>query len=158
VTTTGAGPPEREEPGATPDTGPNQQVSDDTTTVAHSTDMSAREPGKTLVLRGPRWPVWVPCTRSYPQDLPTQRQRRRHAAARSVPLDCGCRDPYVCHCTEPPLSEHAIESWRRTALHLLGAGHVPFLPLEARRALWKRGGADRVLAELLHDACGGEAA
>ena len=150
MTTTGAGPPEREEPGATPDTGPIQQVSSDTTTERHSTDNFRREPGKTLVR--------APCTRSFPQDLQTQLRRRRQAAARSVPLDCGCRDPWGCRCTEPPLSEHAIESWRRTALDILRAGNMPVLPIEATRALWKRGGADRVLAELLHDACGGEAA
>jgi hypothetical protein len=35
---------------------------------------------------------------------------------------------------------------------------MPVLPIEARRALWRRGGTDRVLAQLLHDACGGTAA
>lgn len=109
----------------------------------------AHEPGKTL--------VWVPCTRNYPQDLRSQLQRRRQAAARSIPLDCGCRDP-LCRCSEPPLTEHAIDSWRDSALHILRTGNMPVLPIEARRALWKRGGSDRVLAELLHDACGGEAA
>lgn len=43
-------------------------------------------------------------------------------------------------------------------MHLLRAGRAPLLPLEVRRALWRRGGADRELAELLHDECGGEAA
>lgn len=163
MTTSGAGPPERGEPGATPDTGPLKQVANDTTTESHSsdnysTDNFPREPGKTLVLRGPRWPALVPCTRSYPQDLRAQRNRRRGAADRSVPLDCGCRDPWPCRCDEPPLTERAVDSWRDTALHVLRTGHVPVLPIEARRALWKRGGADRVLAELLHEACGGEAA
>ncbi|OSC27105.1 hypothetical protein B8W68_09900 [Mycobacterium paraintracellulare] len=80
---------------------------------------------------------------------------RRHAAAhRSVPLDCGCRDPWPCHCTEPPLSEHAIDGWRDAAEHVLATGRTPVLPIEVRRALWRRGGADRELAELLHEACG----
>jgi hypothetical protein len=51
-----------------------------------------------------------------------------------------------------------VDSWRDSALHILRTGCMPLLPIEARRALWRRGGADRVLAELLHDACGGEAA
>ncbi|PBJ42962.1 hypothetical protein BB737_05655 [Mycobacterium avium subsp. hominissuis] len=84
--------------------------------------------------------------------------RRREAAARSLPLDCGCRDPWPCRCTEPPLDDRQLDSWRDAALHVLRADLVPVLPIEVRRALWRRGGPDRVLAELLHDACGGEAA
>jgi hypothetical protein len=72
-----------------------------------------------------------------------------------VPLDCGCRDPWLCRCTDPPLSDHQLDCWRDSALHILRLGNTPLLPIEARRALWRRGGADRVLAELLHDACGG---
>jgi hypothetical protein len=146
----GLGPPKEVDPDASQGVKADQQVSHDTTTNAHNTDSSPREPGNTL--------VWVPCTRSYPQDLRAQLSRRRQAAARSVPLDCRCRDPLGCRCSEPPLSERAIESWRDSALHVLRTGYMPVLPIEARRALWKRGGADRLLAELLHDACGGEAA
>jgi hypothetical protein len=99
-------------------------------------------------------------------DYPTTRRqcvdalrRRRVACRRMVPLDCcGCRDPWPCRCTDPPLAECQVDHWRDAALHLLRAGHMPLLPLEARRALWRRGGPDRELAELLHDACGGEAA
>jgi hypothetical protein len=94
----------------------------------------------------------------HPQDLRSQLHRRRQAAARSVPLDCGCRDPGGCRCTQPPLTEHAVDSWRDSALHILRTGNMPVLPIEARQALWRRGGADRMLAELLHDACGGEIA
>ena len=80
-----------------------------------------------------------------------------------APLDCGCprgphADPLGCSCTFPPLSERQIDSWRDSALHILRSGNIPVLPIEVRRALWRRGGADRMLAELLHDACGGEAA
>ncbi|KLO29576.1 hypothetical protein ABH37_13255 [Mycobacterium haemophilum] len=85
-------------------------------------------------------------------------RRRREAACRSVPLDCGCEDPWPCRCTDPPLSDHALDGWRDAALRVLFGGHVPLLPIEVRRALWKRGGPDRVLAERLHDACGGEVA
>ncbi|AFC55001.1 hypothetical protein OCQ_34890 [Mycobacterium paraintracellulare] len=37
---------------------------------------------------------------------------------------------------------------------MLATGRTPVLPIEVRRALWRRGGADRELAELLHEACG----
>lgn len=85
--------------------------------------------------------------------------KRRHAAARRVtPLDCGCPDTWPCRCTDPPLSEMALDAWRDAALRLLFDGQVPILPLEVRRALWRRGGPDRVLAEQLHQACGGEVA
>lgn len=81
--------------------------------------------------------------------------KRRHAASRRlVPLDCGCRDPWVCRCTDPPLSEHALDGWRDAALHVLGGGQMPLLPIEVLRALYRRGGPDRVLAEQLHTAPG----
>lgn len=99
--------------------------------------------------------VWIPCTRTFPRDLRSQLQRRRQAAARSIPLDCGCRDSWPCRCTEPPLSENALDGWRDAAEHVLAIGQTPVLPLEVRRALWRRGGYDRELAELLHDACSG---
>ena len=101
--------------------------------------------------------VWLPCTRTYPQDLRSQLRRRRAAAHRSIPLDCGCRDPWPCRCTEPPLSERALDAWVAAAWHLLELGHMPLVPLEVRRALWRRP-ADRELAEILHRGCGGAAA
>jgi hypothetical protein len=97
---------------------------------------------------------WVPCTRTFPQDIATQLKRRRDQANRSVPLDCGCRDGWTCRCTDPPVSERALDAWRDAAEHVLETGRTPLLPLEVRRALWRRGGHDRQLAELLHDACG----
>jgi hypothetical protein len=63
-----------------------------------------------------------------------------------------------CDCTQPPLSENALDGWRDAALRVLFGGQVPLLPIEVRRALWKRGGPDRILAERLHEACGGEVA
>jgi hypothetical protein len=82
--------------------------------------------------------------------------RRQRARQRMVPLDCGCIDPWPCRCTTPPLTDHALDSWRDAAQHILATGRVPIVPLEVRRALWRRG--DRELAERLHDACGGQAA
>lgn len=89
-----------------------------------------------------------------------QRQRRRATSQRLVPLDCGCpqgrhSDPISCLCTNPPLSTAALDGWRDAAEHVLSAGQIPLLPLEVRRSLWRRGGRDREIAELLHDACGG---
>lgn len=144
------GPPENEVGPDATNVRADQLVSADTTTESHCTENLPPEPGKTLAR--------VPCSRRYPQDLSSQLDRRRSAADRSVPLDCGCRDPWPCRCTDPPLSDHAIDSWRDSALEILRGGHMPVLPVEARRALWRRGGRDRLLAELLHDACGGEAA
>jgi HK97 family phage major capsid protein len=57
--------------------------------------------------------------------------RRRNAAWRMVPLDCACRDPWPCRCTEPPLTENMIDAGRNAALHVLSTGHVPLLDLEA---------------------------
>lgn len=77
--------------------------------------------------------------------------KRRHAAARRVPpLDCGCSDGWTCRCSEPPLSDKRIDGGRDAALHLLAVGRVPLLEVEVIRALWRRGGTDRELAELLH--------
>jgi len=75
-----------------------------------------------------------------------------------VPLSCSCRDPWPCRCTDPPLSEKMVDAGRDTALLLLSQGVLPLLPMETRRALWRRGGADRELAELLHLLCGRQAA
>lgn len=82
--------------------------------------------------------------------------RRRSAAQRMVPLECGCQpDPWLCRCTEPPLSDMAIDGWSDAARHVLAVGRMPLVPLEVRRALYRRGGADRELAQTLHAGCGG---
>jgi hypothetical protein len=82
--------------------------------------------------------------------------RRRKASQRMVPLDCGCPDPWPCNCTQPPLSDRWVDAGRDAARHLLEVGHVPLLKLEVLRALYRRGGDDRALAEMLHVATGGE--
>ena len=70
---------------------------------------------------------------------------------RSPRLDCGCRD--LCHCTPPALSDHQITAWADCARYVIDtAGVVPVLPVEVLRALWKRGGDDRALAEKLREA------
>ncbi|WP_460358920.1 hypothetical protein, partial [Mycobacterium sp. ZZG] len=72
--------------------------------------------------------------------------RRHEASQRVAPLDCGCRDPWICRHTDPPLSDQALDGWRDAALRLLFDGLIPLLPIEVRRALYRRGGPDRVLA------------
>lgn len=83
--------------------------------------------------------------------------RRRRASLRSVPLACGCRDPWPCRCSRPPLSQKMIDAGRDAARHLLEAGQVPLLELEVLRALYRRGGNDRVLAAELYELVGGSA-
>jgi hypothetical protein len=77
-------------------------------------------------------------------------KRRHRAARRVISLDCGCPDPWPCRCSEPPLSDKMIDAGRDGALHLLADGYVPLLKIEVLQALYRRGGDDRELAELLH--------
>lgn len=73
-------------------------------------------------------------------------------------LDCGCdtADPRLCRCTQPPLTDHAVDGWKSAAGYILDTtGQTPLLPLEVLRALYRRGGQDRALAEQLHAATGG---
>lgn len=85
-------------------------------------------------------------------------RRRRAAAARLVALDCGCSDPWPCRCTDPPLTDQAVDGWAAAARHLLADGRIPLLPLDVLRALHRRRGPDRALAEQLHAVTGGAAA
>ena len=47
-----------------------------------------------------------------------------------------------------------IDGGRAAARHLLAIGCTPILRLDTLRALYRRGGDDRLLAERLHWACG----
>ncbi|OBF23023.1 hypothetical protein A5725_12075 [Mycobacterium kubicae] len=86
-------------------------------------------------------------------------KRRRAAARRVAPLDCGCPDPWPCRCSKPPLSEARIDAGRDAAIHLLNSGYVPIVEIEVLQALWRRGGVERELAETLFAApSGGEIA
>jgi hypothetical protein len=97
------------------------------------------------------------CTVAPPaQDTLSQIKRRREASRRMEQLDCGCRDPWACDCSQPPLSEKMIDAGRDAALHLLGIGNVPMVKFGVLQALWRRGGEDRELAELLHHLADGE--
>jgi hypothetical protein len=95
--------------------------------------------------------------RAIAQDTLSQMKRRRAASQRLMPLDCGCSDSWTCKCTWPPLSENQIEAGRSAALHILSNTEAaPLVEFEILRALYRRGGADRALAEYLHELAGGE--
>jgi hypothetical protein len=76
--------------------------------------------------------------------------RRLRASRRMLSLDCGCVDQWPCRCTQPPLSDRMVDAGRDAATHLLALGHTPLLEIETLRALYRRGGDDRRLAEQLH--------
>ena len=93
----------------------------------------------------------TPTTRS----LKNNRQRTRNAWRRRPWLDCGCSGD-TCHCTTPPLSDYQLDGWADCARYIMDtSGCIPLLPIEVLRALYRRGGDDRVLAEQLHAAGGG---
>ena len=78
-------------------------------------------------------------------------QRWRKTVRRTPRLDCGCRA--TCHCGPFPLSENQIDAWADCARYVMDtAGCTPVLPTEVLRALWRRGGDDRALAEKLRTA------
>lgn len=68
-----------------------------------------------------------------------------------APLDCGRPDPR--HHVELPLTERQLDGWRDAAETILAHGMTPILPVAAQRALWRRSGTDRELAERLHQPC-----
>jgi len=54
------------------------------------------------------------------------------------------------------LSDNQITAWADCARFILDtAGVTPVLPVEVLRALYRRGGDDRALAEKIHAATGG---
>ncbi|MFY2861591.1 hypothetical protein ACOJVU_18050 [Mycobacterium sp. THU-M104] len=81
--------------------------------------------------------------------------RRRRAARRVEPRDCGCSDPWAHRCTDLAPSEKMVDAGRDAALHLLTDGYVPLLKADVLQSLSRRGGDDRRLAELLFEAAGG---
>lgn len=94
--------------------------------------------GKELVL-------WFPRAA---QDWRSRSSRRRAAAQRLPVLECGCRDPWTCRCClgEQP-SRLAVDAYRDAAIMLFGQGMTPAPRIPEMRALWRRGGEDRLLVE-----------
>lgn len=68
--------------------------------------------------------------------------RRRTAASRSTPLDCGCRDPWPCRHHDRQSTRGVVEA----AGHLAELGLPPLFRLDTCRALWPD---DRELAVTL---------
>ena len=82
-------------------------------------------------------------------------RRRRYASRRLPPLACGCRD-LPCRCQRAAPSERMVDAGRAAAVHLLGHGLTPILDRDVLRALWRRGGHDRRLAQDLYALVGGD--
>jgi hypothetical protein len=51
-----------------------------------------------------------------------------------------------------------LDAGRQAAEDILRSGYVPLLQFEVLRALYRRGGSDRALAEQLHELTGGPVA
>ena len=104
---------------------------------------------------------WIPCTKTFAQDVPSQLRRRRDAASRMVRLAdcCGASDPLRCRCHEPqpPLSESAVDAWRAAIQDTLPIGPA-LVPLEVLQRLWRNGGRDQELAEQVWRESGGAVA
>ena len=80
-------------------------------------------------------------------DLVVGLRRRRQAADDMRRMDCGCTDPWPCRHSDQTtvLSEHQIDAYRAAAQTLLENGLTPAPNVECLRALWRRGGKDRML-------------
>jgi hypothetical protein len=50
-----------------------------------------------------------------------------------------------------------VDAGAAAAAHLLELGHTPILKTDVLRGLWRRGGADRQLAQHLYELAGGDA-
>lgn len=76
--------------------------------------------------------------------------KRRHSAAqRLTPLECVCRDPWPCrhHEANAEPSTLQVDAYRDTCRSLLSTGLLPAPRLPEMRALWRRGGEERELAQ-----------
>jgi hypothetical protein len=68
--------------------------------------------------------------------------RRRQASRRLVPMACGCPDPWPCRCSQPPLSDRALEAWADAVAHLRSHGLTPIVPPAVRQALYELAGGE----------------
>ncbi|WP_072687796.1 hypothetical protein [Rhodococcus marinonascens] len=82
-------------------------------------------------------------------------RRRATASQRLEPFPCGHRDPWICSCsdTKPAPDADVVAA---AARHLVSAIGMPGTGYDigAVRSLWRRGGGDAHLAELINR-CGG---
>jgi len=71
--------------------------------------------------------------------LAAQLRRRRPAAARSVPLDCGCRDPWRHRCRpRPVLSARMVDGAAAASEHLTAVGLPPVFDPDTTAAVRRR--------------------
>ena len=113
------GPPEREEPGPTPETGPNHKLVDTTT-------------------NGPQ-PTAQP--RQCGFDTVAGLHRRRRESWRLPVLESGRSEPWYY--------APQAAGYEEAAHHLLGHGLLPAPNREGLRLMWGRGGHHRRAAELI---------
>lgn len=76
------------------------------------------------------------------------RQRFTRAYYRSLRLDCGCHVPCRCEHRDNP-SELRVDGYRLAVEHLAEQGLCAGALTPELRVLWRRGGADRQVAETI---------
>jgi hypothetical protein len=76
--------------------------------------------------------------------LSSQLKRRCDAAARSVLLDSGCRDPLVCS-----RAQQTTAGYEDAACHLLDHGLTPAPNLPAMRSMWTENKDSRHIAQTI---------
>ncbi|WP_156959438.1 hypothetical protein [Nocardia sp. BMG51109] len=81
------------------------------------------------------------------EPVPVQLRRRARCAER---LPGG--DPWLegLHDDDQVPTARQLSAWSAAAQDIWQSGCTPVVPREVARQLWKRGGADRELVELLH--------
>ena len=79
----------------------------------------------------------------------TALHRRFLAASRGV-LECGCADPWLCHCHDEPRqpTNHQLDAVRDAAHHLIGLGLCPVVSPETARILWRRDKDRELVSEI----------
>jgi hypothetical protein len=78
--------------------------------------------------------------------------RRRRAATYRVPrLECGsCADPWTCRCyDDPEPTPRMVDAYRDAVQTISGAGMTPAAFVPEMRAMWRRGGEYRRLAQTI---------
>ena len=75
-----------------------------------------------------------------------QRERFTRAYYRSPRWDCGCHVPCRCEWHANPTPKR-VDAYREAVEHLAGLGLLPGALAPELRQLWRRGGADRHVAE-----------
>lgn len=74
-------------------------------------------------------------------------RRRRATSRRLAPLRCGCADPWTCRCRPSEPSELEIDAYAATLAHLDAIGLTAAPQVSELRALWRRGGQQRRVAQ-----------